>query len=293
MRAILFFAMFSFPYWAYSQNYIPLLDNTNEWQLIYCNGADCMTDTYHTDGDTIAFGKQYKILDGYHYISRKFLLREEVQSKKVFLNAALNNQSNEYLLYDFSLNEGDEFRMMNPISPFPEDLGYFKVDSIRLKPTNENQNSRFFYFSPSESNEEGFGYLPVWVEGMGSLSLINAPGGNPDYYGVGQIGCFWKNTNLFYHDNTMESDCQKVFATKDTNKSQVRFVMTNQKMGLFTHTENVQKLSIFDSSGKLFKQISNQNQSTIQIEMNQLPKGVYFVKLIENNFPIYLSFVKK
>lgn len=293
MRSLLFTFFLLMQISIYAQDYIPLLNNTNEWQLINCYEDECLTDAYHTDGDTIAFGNQYKILDGYHYISRKFLIRENVQEKKIYLNAALNGQSNEYLLYDFGLEEGDEFRMQNPISPFPEDLGYFKVDSIRMKPINETQQSRFFYFSPIDSNEEGFGFLPVWVEGVGSLSLINAPGGNPDYYGVGQVSCFWKNSDVFYHDATMETDCQSMMNTKDFYQTKVKFVVTRQKIGLFSNTQNVSKLKIFDSSGKLYKHLNHSKSSIIEIDLSDLPKGIYFISLLDNGHPVKIPFMIK
>ena len=67
-----------------SQNYTPLLNTFNEWQFTTCY-TGCLTDIYYTDGDTTVNGKTYKILDGFHYISRTFLIREDVPNKKVYL----------------------------------------------------------------------------------------------------------------------------------------------------------------------------------------------------------------
>lgn len=54
-----------------AQEYVPMLNGTNEWKVTNCFFG-CITDTYFTDGDTLVDGLNYKILDGYHYISRSF-----------------------------------------------------------------------------------------------------------------------------------------------------------------------------------------------------------------------------
>ena len=293
MRIFLVFFFFLAQLLLKSQDYIPLLDNQNEWQLLYCYGEDCAKDSYYTDGDTISNGKTYKILDGYHFISRTFWLRENVAEKKVYLKTSFDAPDQETLLYDFSLEEGDSIQMLNPITPFPEDLGYFKLDSIRMKPRLENENSRFFYFSPTESNEDGFGFLPIWVEGVGSLSLINAPGGNPDYYGVGQVSCFWKNSTLFYHDDEFESNCQSVLNIKEIMKSKIQFAVNQQKIGVLTSAEKVNRLAIYDLNGKLLKTLKSNGKSRIEINLSDLMKGIYILKVEESGRFKPIPFVLK
>jgi len=97
----------------FAQEYKPLLDDYNEWHLTYCY-TGCYTDVYYTDGDTIVDGMDYKVLDGFHFISRTFLLREELIERKVYLNFVQDTGNTEYLLYDFLLNVGDTFDMKNP-----------------------------------------------------------------------------------------------------------------------------------------------------------------------------------
>ena len=50
--------------------------------------------------NTTLNGNTYKVLNGFHYISRTFWLREEVQNKKVFLSTEDGNTRNEDLIYD-------------------------------------------------------------------------------------------------------------------------------------------------------------------------------------------------
>lgn len=192
---ILIASLFFFSISAFSQSYKPLLDNINEWHVTTCYFG-CLTDKYYTTGDTIVDGKSYKILDGYHFISRTFLIREDVPNKKVYLNIVGQGFPDEFLLYDFSLNVGDTFNMQNPISPFPQDGGPFVLDSIIKRPLVDGNEYDHFYFSPTPDNTTSTENA-VWVEGVGSQSLINAPGGHPNINAAGALSCFLKIRKCF------------------------------------------------------------------------------------------------
>ena len=78
--SILFFYTLNFN----AQEYHQMLDHESEWHLTSCSST-CINDVYYTDGDTIYNSNTYKILNGYHYTSRTFWLREDVLKKQVFL----------------------------------------------------------------------------------------------------------------------------------------------------------------------------------------------------------------
>src|SRR5690606_14334328 len=180
----------------FAQSYVPLIDQLNEWQFTTCNFG-CITDVYFTDGDTVVNGKTYKVLDGYHYINRNLLLRENTAEKKVYLTITEPQYIEDVLLYDFSLEVGDTIEMLNPITPFPPNGGYFLLDSIKLLPLADGNPYRHFYFSPTPSNSISV-HNAIWVEGVGSLSLINAPGGHPNINEVGHLSCSFNNMELRY-----------------------------------------------------------------------------------------------
>ena len=87
MKNSLFLILFSFilPVNISGQSYQEMLNHDIEWQLTSCNNG-CITDVYFTDGDTLYNGFNYKILNGYHYISKTFWLREHINDQKVFLS---------------------------------------------------------------------------------------------------------------------------------------------------------------------------------------------------------------
>ena len=57
----------------------------------------------------------------------------------------------------------------------------------------------------------------VWIEGIGSLSLINAPGGTPDVNGSGKLSCYFNDGNLVY--SKLDSISQCVFANPNLSSN--------------------------------------------------------------------------
>lgn len=261
-----------------AQDYKPVLDNKNEWHFTNCNFG-CITDVYYTDGDTLVNGKTYKILDGYHYISRSFLLREEVAEKKLyFLRIRPSGGLDEYLLYDFNLQVGDSIDMKNPITPFPQDGGYFRLDSIVPRPLIDGNNYDHFYFSPSQSNTSST-HNAVWIEGAGSLSLINAPGGNPDINGVGALSCMFKNRDLYYSNLDSISGCNPIYMNvKQNNLEGVTITKTpNSELFLLHNTQFVSEISIFTLTGKRLKNIRHNFDENRAINFETYSEGVYLI----------------
>ena len=270
-------SLFCSSYGLQAQDYKPLLDNTNEWHFTNCYFG-CLTDVYYTDGDTLVNGDNYKILDGFHYISRSFLLREEVSSQRVYLRKLSNNGiGQEYLLYDFSLQEGDAFEMHNPIAPFPENAGSFVVDSIRLRLLEDGQPYRHYYFSPAPTNTISDNNC-VWVEGVGSLSIINAPSGLPDINGVGHLSCFFKQGNLFYTNLDSISGCSPSLGSRPPSvvlKPQVIIDRPGQRLHLQSSLP-FDQLALYNVNGQLLveKYTGPQNRYSWPINLAQ---GVYFI----------------
>ena len=278
----------------FGQSYTALLDNQNEWHFTSCYEG-CITDIYYTNGDTLVNGKLHKILDGYHYISRTFLLHENIQEKKVSLTRISPNRIDEYLLYDFSLDEGDTFEMKNPITPFPEEAGLFVLDSIRNVEIWSATSRKHFYFSPHETNQIST-QNAIWVEGVGSLSLINAPGGYPDINNVGLLNCFFKNAELFYSNLTPEViNCvPTILSFSENNKQEViiYYPENNKSVCFIRNIENVKDIELFDLNGRKLASFLNQYQNEIQLDLNLFSNGIYILKLINGKEEVYFKILK-
>lgn len=263
-----------------SQDYKPLLDNINEWHFTTCYFG-CLTDVYYTNGDTIVDGNSHKILDGYHYISRTFLLREDLVEKKVYMTLVNETGNDEYLLYDFSLNEGDVMNLYNPISPFPEDGGVFKLDSIRLRELADTNMYRHFYLSPIPSNTISTDPA-VWIEGLGSLSIINAPGGFPDINQAGELSCFFKDEELFYSNLDSIDACEPIHLGlirpfQDLNKVEL---YSSDKILHLVNTDFVHRVGVYNIYGKLMAEFNNlNNEKSMQFDLSKFEKGIYIVMI--------------
>ncbi|RMA64216.1 T9SS type A sorting domain-containing protein [Ulvibacter antarcticus] len=269
----------------FSQAYKPLLDNVNEWQFTTCNFG-CLTDKYFTDGDTIVDGNTFKILDGFHYISRTFLLREQVPERKVFMTFASSSGNTEYLLYDFSMEVGDSIDMKNPISPFITDAGYYEVDSIIPRPLVDGNDYRHFYLSPTLSNTISTDNA-VWVEGVGSMSLINAPGGFPDINEVGNLSCFFKDGELFYSNLDSISGCVSILDLTEIGAPLRDLIVStslSEGIGLMSNASEVKYVDIFDLSGRRVQSISNSASPTLVLDFSNLQAGVYLLVAYNNRF---------
>ena len=224
-----------------------MLDSYKEWHLTVCNNGGCITDIYNLNNDTIFNNTIYSVLDGYHYISGTFWLREDVQDKRVFMSYEYNNQRRECLLYDFSLEVGDTFTITNPITPFN-----LLVDSIISNLLLDGQYYRFFYLSPLNPLIVEF---PIWIEGIGSLSMINAPGGSPNINYVGQLSCFFSNGNLIYSNLDSINSCYSTSIVEDFQNNDREFFRFFDLFGRHTQFKKNKMLIYMYKDGSVEKKI--------------------------------------
>ena len=115
-----------------------------------------------------------------------------------------NNIRKEVLLYDFDLQKGDSINIFNPISPFITNPGYYVVDSLVWLQLQDGLYYEVFYLSSLSLN---INESAVWIEGIGSLSLINAPGGTPNVNGAGKLSCYFNSGNLVYSQLDSIKNC--------------------------------------------------------------------------------------
>lgn len=266
-----------------SQNYAPMLGELNEWRVTSCFSG-CNSSTYYTDGDTIVEGKSYKILDGYHFSSRTFLLREDVQSKQIHMAIVNPDRVDEFLMYDFSLEVGDSIDLVNPVSPFPLIAGYYQVDSIVSHPLEDAQNYRYFYLSPTASNTQT-NETPIWIESVGSLSLINGPGATPDFNGGGQLSCYFKDGESRYYNSDSIQSCQQehFLAVSDLTNELFFNIYPNpaaQNITVSTSQNGNFFIEIVDLSGKLEQRTRLKNNQDLEL---RLEPGIYIVKLLDES----------
>lgn len=265
----------------FAQEYKPMANHNSEWHLESCN-TSCRNDIYYTDGDTTFNGTNYTVLNGYHFIMKTFWLRENEAEKKVYLSVQSGNKREEFLLYDFSLIIGDSMNMKNPGSPFPLDAGYFTLDSIVERTIYNGDDHRFFYFSPSTSNSSNEN--PVWIEGIGSLGLINAPGTTPKLYGVGKLSCHFDEGELIYTQLDSLDACVPNYLFVNLEEAQLnQFIQIHPTFvnDILTIDSEIalERVFIFNVSGKLVKEVTLKHSLKEEVNMDDLNDGIYFIRI--------------
>lgn len=276
---IVLFSVFSFHLHA---QYHPTISKSKEWLVKTCEFGNCLYDYYYFASDTVLNNRTYKVLDGYHY-NKNFFLRENIQTKQVFL--LIDDGSpvlEETLLYDYSLKIGDSIYLKNPVSPVSFIQGYFHLDSIVLK-TFEQTSRKVFYLHGTD-NQSNY-HETKWIEGIGSTGLINTPSVMGDTTSMGVLLCVSENVKKIYsrkpNDTCYSNPVLSLPEQHSFNDIDFHYAQYSQLLILDTPIKKG-GLRIFSSNGSeiLYKKLSAETRS---VDLSQLAPGVYFVRLEMGN----------
>lgn len=259
-----------------AQTYLPLIGQTNIWNITNCYNG-CLTDSYNLDRDTTINGLDYRILNGFHYISGSFLVRENLNDQKIYMGILDNGKMFEYLIYDFSLNEGDSVQVYNPVSPLPHDVGMLYVDSTSTVTLEDGVQHKVLYLSTLNKQHQ-----PIWVEGVGSLSLINTPCATPDINDIGHLSCYSRN-NVFTYSNldSIESCNQLISLSIEASEETITYIQNNiiQDEVIIQHAAELKSITIFNINGSRVYQIANSNSDRVTFDLFNIQAGLYIIHL--------------
>jgi hypothetical protein len=264
-----------------AQAYIPMLNGYSEWHITNCYFG-CATDKYYTIGDTVINLQHYTFLDKYHY-NKNFLIREDTVNRKVYMRMLADTGTpKEYLLYDFSVHVSDTVSIQNPGSPYPKYAGSFVVDSVILRPL-VNKSHRYFYLH-SLDTAVSLTKNTIWVEGIGSLCLINTPGALPQINGVAQLSCFFHNGVNEYAQLDSIADCSPVYPLNVRNLFSAQSFTLSQNPGseqIFIKASGGTagfKIYIYNTAGKT-ELYYEENDTEALVSTSGLSKGLLLLRL--------------
>ncbi len=274
-----------------AQAYIPMLNSNSEWHVTNCNSG-CATDKYYTIGDTVINSFHYKFLDLFHY-NKNFVVREDTINQKIYLRLLADPYpAKEYLLYDFSLHVNDTISVQNPGSPYPKYAGSFIVDSIKLKPL-VNKNHRYFYLHSLDTISSNT-KTTIWVEGVGSLSLINTPGALPQINGVGQLSCFFNNGINEYTNLDSISNCATIYPLgilENTEFLEYKLQQNYDTKNVYITSlkDAILNIKIYNIEGKILFDKKNILDNKIHINLQSFNSGILLLKIenIKHAFKTY------
>jgi hypothetical protein len=246
----------------YSQEYYPLLGNSNTWYVLH-SFEGSFTVIFSTKGDTLINEKEYKIFGHRDYTNVLGFIREDSINKQVFMLPNSEKDTSEIIFYDFTLEENDSIFL---VSLNYDTLGYYRVDSIRT--INTFLGSRkAFYLKGNREYSEFLGYnlydYPIWIEGVGSLGSPEFRESNSDEWNLGELNCFFKNEEKLYQsEKSLElNDCNINIDGIDNFKLNEEISIypnpANSILNIIIPNYDKYLLSVFDMFGRNLMQLDS------------------------------------
>lgn len=235
-----------------------------------------------TEEDTIIYGKSYKKL--YSFTEREFDIEtatfvcgiRENENKQVFV-ASYHNQQ-EFLLYDFSLTEGDSI-LAESNGEYDLYFNVTDVDTIDCNGVERRKITLQFY---------NYAWV-TWIEGIGNIegllmdwrSYTMAMDPMPNV----RLRCYEYNEECLYSDFSFDEsiyDCYTPLYTGLENnefENEVSVYPNPAKERLYINTSlPIKELTICNLLGQEIQKYNNL-ETTSSIDISGLKEGVYFVKL--------------
>ncbi len=276
------------------KKYKPILNVKNVWTNEFSNGEG-VAKIYNVyrfiDKDTIIQNQKYlglaasidtlKPLD--NKLKSAFYLRELNNLGKVFILDKLSNK--EYLLYDFSLKQGDSVSVFgnnfyNGTNENLTKLFVSKVDSVQVG----NEFRKRISFTNS--------YTP-WIEGIGNsvATLLNPGGLMLTCPCNGYLICSGTVEDLNYHGlaYTNNNCLPQIQGIEDDNfESKSVSIAPNPVVGtsiikLNNFYSGKQTLEIYNATGVKVKSYTIDNYNEFQINNNDFENGFYFYNIKDSS----------
>jgi hypothetical protein len=256
------------------------LDKTNKWNdlkvelllcQINCGGRISSTHSYSLTSDTTIGEKKYVVLlDTIYvpdYINKPAILgvrkagwlRED--NKKIFYLAENGKYTTDTLIYDFNLKVNAEFNINSLV------YTVIKTDTVEYYGTKRNT----IYLKNTYDSL-------TWIDGIGATrGLLYFKDHMPEE----MLLCFKQNNNLQYK-NDQDKDCIYIDIlenVKEISKPQIT-ISPNPALNIVSivSDKKISHIEILSVSGKIINTYKpNKNDYTIDI--SDLPKGVYFIKI--------------
>ena len=235
-----------------------------------------------TEEDTIIDGKSYKKL--YSFTEREFDIEtatfvcgiRENENKQVFV-ASYHNQQ-EFLLYDFSLTEGDSI-LAESNGEYDLYFNVTDVDTIDYNGVERRKITLQFY---------NYAWV-TWIEGIGNIegllmdwrSYIMAMDPMPNV----RLRCYEHNEECLYSDFSFDEsiyDCYTPLYTgleESQIQNNISLYPNPAKERLYINTSiPIKQMTICNLLGQEIQKYNNL-ETTSSINISGLNEGVYFVKI--------------
>ncbi len=277
-KVISFFVFMILTINIFSQDYYPLIQEGNTWNVLVVYLKNMFLDTtystttYKLTGDTIIDSKTYKKLyksDEKYPVNWGFwrFMREDTD-KKVWLRHKSSEQ--EFLMYDFSVKVGDSVLVGDSNLEV-----YLHVDSISDVVINQSHRKQIWLSDKYDPNY----YSENWIEGVGSNKGICWSGSVNIVGGWSWLLCMFENEYPVYENPYYES-CYMVTAINELESPSIDIFPNPAKNLLFI--KNREKLAItsfvlFNANGQMIRAFDKMAE---QFDISDILPGCYIFKII-------------
>lgn len=267
--------------------YHQLVDTGRVWTSTSCATNffnACATNYYKIEQDTVIGSFTYKkvwMSSDSGLVNPTWFMQgciREDSAKKVYFVNYMDTQ--EYMIYDFDLTAGDTAHLQ--YNGMPVALIVDSISSVLI----DNQLRNVFYLRPENSF---YFYYQTWIEGIGSLDellIMRAP--QTDY--DSDLLCFHENDTLKYYNlnftdcyyNTLGMPEYKAYnrISLSPNPTDGKFVISFPEH--FTYDEAI--VSVMDISGKTVASRQITSNEKAEMDLSELPAGLYFVRITGKGF---------
>ena len=276
--------------------YHPFPDSNAVWIFVnsHSNPPNTFIYWYCLKGDTIVNSTTYHKLNicdtNLVTLAVQGGIRQDIATKKVyficfnanyspFANFPCNSNYSERLLYNFNAGVGDT--IFHSISNTYDKVT--SIDSIQL--LDGKYRKRFYLWNVTQSTSD---LWPI-IEGIGSEAQLLWGGyltGGDDMY---ELSCFKQNNNYVY------SQSSSIICPLPTIVTSVQVINSSFSFSIFPNPFSIQtvlqadkffknaSLTVYNSFGQKVKEIKNISGQVITLFRDNLPSGLYFIRLTQDN----------
>ncbi|MCP3931884.1 MAG: T9SS type A sorting domain-containing protein [Bacteroidetes bacterium] len=270
---------------AFSQDYFPIIEEGKTWNVLavtanypYPWDTTFSTISYQLAGDTLINAVSYKkVYSSYEEIPVNWnlcnFMREDA-NKKVWIKETMADD--EYLLYDFSINEGDSILVGNyePV--------YLFVDSVTSVTVNETARQKYWMSCKAQPD-----YHETWIEGVGSNKGVVWSGSAFITGGWYWLLCVSENGALAYMNPYFNSCYFVATSIEETYKGELKaypnpakdYVVFELPANALGGGKNL-TLQIHNLVGEMVHQERvHHHQGATSLSVSQWPSGMYIATI--------------
>jgi len=276
-KPLIAFALFFSVLTGYNQAYLPLLVENNEWNVL-CAGTTpypywdtvYSTMSYKISGDTLINAMQYK----------KVYSSDEEVPLNWNINCCMRedttglvwmrylNESDEYLVYDFSINPGDTVILGH------YDSVRMLVDSITVMSIEGNDHRKYWFTCLDNPY-----YDEYWIEGIGSSRGLTWSGSAMVVGGFYKLLCMSQEEGLYFMNPEYSSCYLNTVGVRETEPSPFR-LYPNPARDILTieYSSDLKpgSITINDIAGRMIMEFHPDQKS---LDISSLPMGIYLLMI--------------